>query len=937
MGPCEIIRLLEKDFGQGDAAGLIELTRSWTKLTRSSWRDLRTFFAQLKKAKNEINRKTRKLLGHDMVTESWLCVEVLSQLPSEFWASSISMKKDDFTVDQVESALRRIFGDKSKKEVGVMDKTQAVAISNVRVKLGQKRKSGGSESARSCFYCFEAGHFKPDCPKKAADRDSNRPGGPIFRTDVSTVPGGKKAKTSKSTSINTIKAVVNEGKRHLNEDGKTLLETCADDAVMDDIESLDPAHHEGFDDNGNTAQTPPQSMEGIEDEVRKENAAYLRALKRVTLTDDMWVVDTGAGRAITSDRGWFQGSLQHVSGHTFTYGNGTISRSTKKGSIKLHVLNPRGNLSVLKLTDISYDCECDSNLLSAYYLAKQGYRHFQSKSGEFLFFSEKGLKLLFAAIAKGEVYYLPSVKPIKANVVSNQSTKYGDILKEWHLRLGHVHWGLPQIPYNELKKVVFFCKTCAHMKDRRMSYRNMVGTKAIEPLHTLHMDSTGKLRVNGLYGSFGYRIRTDGGTEFINKEVSKLCAKLGLDFQSSNVESQEETGSAERSHQTMMAGVRCALQGANMTAKWWPEALLYIVNVTNRLPMARLGMKSPCELLHKKRPSGLALRIWGETCYAHIPKSKRKDPKLGDRAVECKLLGLSVNYKGYRLLDIKANKYLIARDVKFGPTATEAMIQRSFPTEDISNDQSETTITEQIGKRSRSDLEVNASISSESVTGRSTSCIVGVQTRDSTDRRRSKRQRYTNVRLRDYVTQLKTVATAPARIRIPTSIKEAQTSPHAEQWECAIRVEYEALIKNNTALGCHWIFDVKYKADGSVDRYKARLVVQGSTQSYGIDYQEVFAPVARYESLRLLLALSTILGFYLHQMDVSTAFLNGRLSESIYMRQPIGFRSGSGKLVCKLKKSLYGLKQAPRIWYEVLNAFLKKLVFLYARKSIACI
>ncbi|POM64502.1 Hypothetical protein PHPALM_19961 [Phytophthora palmivora] len=98
-----------------------------------------------------------------MVTEPWLRVEVLSQLPSEFWASSISM-----------------FDEKSKKEVGVMDKIQAVAISNVGVKLGQKRKSGGSESVRSGFYCFEAGHFKPDRPTKAADRDPNRPGGHIL-------------------------------------------------------------------------------------------------------------------------------------------------------------------------------------------------------------------------------------------------------------------------------------------------------------------------------------------------------------------------------------------------------------------------------------------------------------------------------------------------------------------------------------------------------------------------------------------------------------------------------------------------------------------------------------------------------------------------------------------------------------------------------------
>ncbi|OWZ08421.1 Gag-pol Polyprotein [Phytophthora megakarya] len=160
-------------------------------------------------------------------------------------------------------------------------------------------------------------------------------------------------------------------------------------------------------------------------------------------------------------------------------------------------------------------------------------------------------------------------------------------------------------------------------------------------------------------------------------------------------------------------------------------------------------------------------------------------------------------------------------------------------------------------------------------------------------------------------------------------------------------------MQRRRALGSHWLFDVKYKADGTVDRFEVRLVVQGNTQLYGIDYREVFAPVARYESLRLLLALATIQGLYLHQKDVSiaflngvlnerlylhqkdvsTAFLNGVLNESIYMRQPLGFRSENRTLVCKLQKSLYGLKQAPRIWYEVVSAFLKVLGFVRCKKE----
>lgn len=108
---------------------------------------------------------------------------------------------------------------------------------------------------------------------------------------------------------------------------------------------------------------------------------------------------------------------------------------------------------------------------------------------------------------------------------------------------------------------------------------------------------------------------------------------------------------------------------------------------------------------------------------------------------------------------------------------------------------------------------------------------------------------------------------------------------------------------------------MKLNSDGSLNRFKARLVALGNKQEYGIDYDETFALVAKMTSVRIILSIAASNGWSLHQLDVKNAFLHGDLMEDIYMTPPQGlFLSSKG--VCKLKRSLYGLKQAPRAWYE---------------------
>jgi hypothetical protein len=167
-----------------------------------------------------------------------------------------------------------------------------------------------------------------------------------------------------------------------------------------------------------------------------------------------------------------------------------------------------------------------------------------------------------------------------------------------------------------------------------------------------------------------------------------------------------------------------------------------------------------------------------------------------------------------------------------------------------------------------------------------------------------------------------------AYLALVTSIKDSKPQTFAQAvdhqvWREAMVEKYDSIVRNDvwdvvprpvgkSVVTSRWLYKTKITADGSVEKHKAPFVARGFSQIEGVDYDETSAPVARYTSIRTIIAIAADMGWRIHQMDVKTAFLNGFIEEEVYIEQPQGFEVSDREThVCLLRKALYGLKQAP--------------------------
>lgn len=687
---------------------------------------------------------------------------------------------------------------------------------------------------------------------------------------------------------------------------------------------------------------------------------------------ETWFADTGAFHHMSPRREYFRDFLE-ISGDTFPIivGNKQVVYARGRGKIVAE-FDINGQLQRKTLIDVLYVPELGRNLFGIGSTTDHGATAIFSKSVMTLKMYNKivatgwrsgnGLyRVRMRALVSDEVYIANS------NVVS---------IDVWHERLGHTNFKtLEEIIKNEsvtgielieqnFKVNNSICKSCIFGKMTRQSFKESIN-RAKSAGELIHYDICGPMSVDALDNSrvmalfvddysgivwtfpmrhksqiidkiqelitltraSGHQIkrfRSDNAKEFKSEAMKKLCRQNNIIHEYSTPYCPEQNGRVERQNRTIVEMARSMLAAADLPKSLWGEAVRTAAHIRNRIPLERLNGKTPFEAWCGRKPDISHLRIFGSQTYMHIDKSQRQ--KFDDKAREVVLVGYEHLQKAYRVWERGTRRVHISRDVVIAEKQLSTITRQVIPIESempklkLTDDD----IEEELQLEENNDIpRVNRSRS------------VGV--REDCIRTRQMTNDFIGNRTRSKSEAPAIIAIGEALMvkGIPETVEQAMNSTDAEKWKAAMMDEMESLEKNSTwklvdlpphqkAISNKWIFQIKLKTDGTVDRYKARLVVKGCFQKFGVDYEETFAPVTRYESVRILLSIATAKNYEIHQFDIKTAFLHGDIDRVIYMHQPKGFDDGSGR-VCQLFKSLYGLKQTPRQWHNKFDESLRML------------
>ncbi|KAK2392639.1 putative mitochondrial protein [Trifolium repens] len=693
----------------------------------------------------------------------------------------------------------------------------------------------------------------------------------------------------------------------------------------------------------------------------------------VTLTDETaesmeWYFDTGCSNHMTGNRNILT-DFDNCLNTKIKLANSKSINAKGIGNVVIQRKN--GRKSVIEKVLYVPGMQC--NLMSVGQLLDKGFKVVLEDGTMKLFDSKQNL-ILKSNQSKNRTFKT-QLKAIEHECLAASTENKDSEL--WHKRYGHLNFkslsllnsknmvlGLPSVI-----TPVETCTTCLLGKQPRDSFKNHLPMRSNEVLNVVHSDICGPIdvlstggnkyfltfvdefsRMTWLYhikvkseafdvfkkfkalvekqsGKSIKVLRTDGGGEYTSTEFENYCKEKGIIHEVTAPYTPQHNGLAERRNRSILNMARSMVKQKQLPKRFWGEAVSTAVYILNRSPTKRLVDKVPEEVWSKVKPSVSHLKVFGSLCYKHIPDVKRK--KLDDKSEAMILVGYH-RTGAYRLYNPITDKVEISRDVKV-----------------IENDNWDWKQKSASKKAYEVDLDDDSAQNNEPATfvngNHGTGLDEDMHTSSDDDDRTLPTRPQRNIQM---PRRLADCEIAPDNVvnnegEIVHYAMLADTEPlyvkaalKSKVWKEAMNEELRSIEKNKTwdlcnlpsdkkAIDVKWVYKAKQNPEGKIIKYKARLVAKGFLQRQGLDYDEVFSPVARHETIRLVIALACSRRWPLFHLDVKSAFLNGPLEEDVYVKQPPGFElKGKEDKVLKLHKALYGLKQAPRAWNKRIDNFL---------------
>lgn len=722
---------------------------------------------------------------------------------------------------------------------------------------------------------------------------------------------------------------------------------------------------------------------------RMQSNAFSAVFLSANFNKNEWYIDSGASVHLTANESWVM-NARYEQNKGIVVANSEKMTVLCSGNVKITTSTDDCEYDIV-IEDVCCIPSLTTNLLSVSQLIKKGNSVSFTDKGCCVY--NKKQQLVATAVLINGVYKvnLVSQEYLAASVVSGVTwhRRLGHVNKEYLTKMKNAVLGMSFNEKVEISKAS--CTTCCEGKQCRLPFKGS-GQRSSNLLDLVHTDICGPMETTSIGGAryfllfvddysritFVYFlkhknealkyfkifkaqvenqtkrtikvIRSDNGLEYCNKEFEDHLNSAGIIHQKSNPYTPEQNGLCERFNRTIVEKARCLLFDANLGKEFWGEATNTAVYLQNRTVAAALDNRTPYELWTGTKPDISHIRIFGSTVMVHVAKQKRK--KWDKKSLKCILTGYPENIKGYRVYNPETRTVFTSRDVVIiePEINSECMIQvqdqnvASVGDEDKPEQQGqkvtsfESTSCLEDNSKSENDYSYDDDnnktyVPSDYEDSENTLQCENEYFMDRPKRTRKPPERYG---MSNLCTGTETYDDGAG-----LTLHDALNGPEKKQWMLAMQEELQCFKENDAwelcnipqdgrVVQCKWVLRKKYDSDNKV-RFRARLVAKGFSQIEGIDYTETFSPVVRHTTLRLLFALSVKLGFVITHLDVTTAFLNGALDETIFMQLPEGFSEHAHEgQVLKLKKAIYGLKQSSRAWYRKVDECLLNIGY---RKS----